>query len=297
MAFILNLENPFQSLEPEAERLFARETEYMAAPGFFQTGNSNLRRAAQRAMRRLSETPGFVHDPLVPFLALNYYDRSISRERIPGGWFFGLFVISCTVLAWKMRANGFSVAQLLGARPIRVGGVNMEVELGHVERMEFQILSVLNWETRSITPVCFTDFFMSLIGINDLQERQAFKERVFKNQILYMHRDIRFTQFRPSIIAIVGIIAESEEDRLADFWDPVLGSEFVVLDEMENCLNLLDMIRAEEIAGEAVVPQINEPPVVPQVHVVPPVPQDIEVPQVPPIERPPPSPPTPQNQE
>ncbi|KAH7843345.1 hypothetical protein Vadar_015527 [Vaccinium darrowii] len=267
MESILNLENPFQSLEPETERLFQMETEYMAAPNFFQNGNNNLRRAVQRIIRILSETPGLVHDRFVPFLALNYYDRCRSRYRVQGPGFFGVFVTGCITLAWKMRRNEFSVQQLLAARQLRFigdGGLQIQVEVRHIESAEFSILSVLNWRTRSIPPVCFMNFFMSLLGIDDPQQRRTLKQRVFGFQILYMYRDIRFTQFRPSIIAVVGIMAEREEDRLDDFWNPVRVCEFVNLEEMENCLNLLDMIRAEEIANAAVVPQIAAPPQVPQ---------------------------------
>ncbi|KAE9456559.1 hypothetical protein C3L33_11595, partial [Rhododendron williamsianum] len=188
-----------------------------------------LRRSARRTMLQLSNTPGFEHDPLVPFLALNYYDRCISRHPIPEDWYFGLFVIGCTTLAWKMRANGLSVEKLLGARPIRVGGELIEVEVGHVDRMESLINSALNQRRRSIRPSASSTT-----------------------------SDARFTKFRPSIIALVGIIAE-REDGLGDFWDHVFGSEFVDLndlDQIENCLNLLDMIRAEKIVEAAVEPKI-----------------------------------------
>ncbi|KAF7112234.1 hypothetical protein RHSIM_RhsimUnG0251900 [Rhododendron simsii] len=236
---------------------------------------------------QLSNTPGFEHDPLVPFLALNYYDRCISRHPIPANqesesgistvtlqkekdgedreddWYFGLFVIGCTTLAWKMRANGLSVKKLLGVRPIRVGSELIEVEVGHVDRMESLINSALNLPRRSITPfcfvnnlrsltitpVCFMSYFMSSMHINDQQERKILKELVFENHLLDMHHDARFTQFRPSIIALVGIIAE-REDGLGDFWDHVFGSEFVDLndlDEIENCINLLQMIKEEKI--------------------------------------------------
>ncbi|KAH7842758.1 hypothetical protein Vadar_008805 [Vaccinium darrowii] len=277
MAFILNLENPFQELELQTERLFQMETEYMAAPNFFQNGDNILRGAVRRIIQRNSETPGLVHDRAVPFLALNYYDRVISRYRVQEPGFFCLFVIGCTTLAWKMRTNGFSVQQFLAARqPTFIGADDLEVrvEVRHIERAEFAILSALNWRTRSITPVCFMNFFMSLLGIEDPQQRQTLKRRVLGHQILYMHSDIRFTRFRPSIIALVGIMAERQEDRQDDFWNPVRVCEFVNLEEMENCLNLLDIVRAEDILDAAVAPQIAAPPQVPQIAAPPQAPQN-----------------------
>ncbi|KAH7842432.1 hypothetical protein Vadar_005275 [Vaccinium darrowii] len=284
MAFILNLENPFQELELQTEILFQMETGYMAAPGFFQNGNINHRWGAQQVIRMLMETSGLVHDPFVPFLALNFYDRFISRFVILRPWFFSLFAICCTTLAWKTRRNDFSVQELLAASQPRityVGGLETVVQARHIEEMEFAILSVLNWRTRPITPVCFMNFFMSLLGIDDPQQRQALKEQVFEHQILYMHRDIRFTRFRPSIIAVVGIMAEREEDRQDDFWNPVRVCDFVNLEEMENCLNLLEMARAEEIAAAAVVPQNAPPPPAPQNAAAAVVPQNAPPPQVP----------------
>ncbi|KAF7144879.1 hypothetical protein RHSIM_Rhsim04G0002500 [Rhododendron simsii] len=208
----------------------------MAAPDFFENGDMHLRRNARRTMSQLSNTPGFEHDPLVPFLALNYYDRCISRHPIPAN---------------RESKSGISTVTLQkekdgedreGVRPIRVGSELIEVEVGHVDRMESLINSALNLPRRSITPfcfvnnlrsltitpVCFMSYFMSLMHINDQQERKILKELVFENHLLDMHHDARFTQFRPSIIALVGIIAE-REDGLGDFWYHVFGSEFVDL--------------------------------------------------------------------
>ncbi|CAL5393273.1 unnamed protein product [Camellia sinensis] len=179
-----NFENPFQEQELKPiEWLFETETQFMAAQGFFQNDEARrLRKIAVKKIRQLSQNGGFRHDPFVSFLAVNYYDRCISSYPLPGDEYsYGLFIISCVVIAWKMRKSGFYLPVFLETNRL------YNVDYRQIERMEHRILYALKWRMRSVTALCFLDFFISFYNFTDIQEIATFKRLTLECKLLHMH--------------------------------------------------------------------------------------------------------------
>ncbi|CAL5390644.1 unnamed protein product [Camellia sinensis] len=233
-----NFENPFQEQELKPiEWLFETETQFMAAQGFFQNDEARrLRKIAVKKIRQLSQNGGFRHDPFVSFLAVNYYDRCISSYPLPGDEYsYGLFIISCVVIAWKMRKSGFYLPVFLETNRL------YNVDYRQIERMEHRILYALKWRMRSVTALCFLDFFISFYNFTDIQEIATFKRQSLECKLLHMHYDARFTEFKPSTIAATALIAERPNiaPPPAFFCEPLLRCQYLNMDELENCHNLL----------------------------------------------------------
>ncbi|KAI7979878.1 putative cyclin-D6-1 [Camellia lanceoleosa] len=115
--------------------------------------------------------------------------------------------------------------------------------------MEHRILYVLNWQLQSVTPVCFLDFFISFFDIGDAEEIAAFKLRSIEYNLLHMHYDATYTEFKPSIIAATALIAERAQNAPPEnLSEPFLYCQFIDTDELENCLNILmEQARANNV--------------------------------------------------
>ena len=128
-----------------------------------------------------------------------------------------------------------------------------------INRMELLILDALNWRMRSITPFSFVHFFISLFELNDPSSSQPLKDRateiIFKAQngnslhsqafvqLLLVHlfffcsvkpyvfvAEIKFLEFKPSIIAASALLVASKErfpSQFPSFECSVYSCEFV----------------------------------------------------------------------
>ncbi|CAK9160181.1 unnamed protein product [Ilex paraguariensis] len=116
--------------------------------------------------------------------------------------------------------------------------INLQ-KLREIQRMEFLIISALDWRLRSITPLCFLGFFISLLNINDQHSEQVLKFKAEKI-VFRMHRDIEYTQFKPSIIAASAVLAIAKTmARYSDFKEAILSSNFVNRGDLKNCKRAL----------------------------------------------------------
>ncbi|XP_061978101.1 putative cyclin-D6-1 isoform X2 [Populus nigra] len=146
------------------------------------------------------------YDAFIPYLAVNYMDRFISKQEIPQGkpWILRLLVISCLSLAAKMRNAHFSVSDFQGEE----AGFIFDTQT--INRMELLILDALNWRMRSITPFSFVHFFISVLELKDPSSSQPLKDRateiIFKAQ-----NEIKFLEFKPSIVAASALLVASNE--------------------------------------------------------------------------------------
>lgn len=94
---------------------------------------------------------------LTAYLAVNYLDRFLYSGRFPvetKGWPLQLLSVACLSLAAKMEEP--LVPSLLD---LQVEGAKFIFEPRTIRRMEFLVLSVLDWRLRSITPFNFISFF------------------------------------------------------------------------------------------------------------------------------------------
>ncbi|KAK9269713.1 hypothetical protein L1049_001491 [Liquidambar formosana] len=230
----LHLENPFgEEHKPEAIRkLFNVESDFMVAEGYFESANASIRR--QEALQTIQQYSRN-DDRLVPYLAMNYFDRYFSRRPIPEEpqGILNIVAICCLTLALKMRHSEFSVTAFLNEQ-------NLNMNMKHITRMELLILSELKWRMRSVTAICFLDFFISLFNIDDQQLKANLKDGAITEVIfISMQHTIKFTQFRPSIIAASSLLAASAlmfPARLFEMREAIESCQFVQRGDLSNCI-------------------------------------------------------------
>lgn len=94
--------------------------------------------------------------PLTAYLSVNYLDRFIYCRGFPvaNGWPLQLLSVACLSLAAKMEEP--LVPSILD---LQVEGAKYIFEPRTIRRMEFLVLSVLDWRLRSVTPFSFIGFF------------------------------------------------------------------------------------------------------------------------------------------
>ncbi|PWA51070.1 CYCLIN D1,1 [Artemisia annua] len=94
--------------------------------------------------------------PLTAYLSVNYLDRFIYCRGFPvaNGWPLQLLSVACLSLAAKMEEP--LVPSIID---LQVEGAKYIFEPRTIRRMEFLVLSVLDWRLRSITPFSFIGFF------------------------------------------------------------------------------------------------------------------------------------------
>nr|XP_043626247.1 cyclin-D1-1 [Erigeron canadensis] len=94
--------------------------------------------------------------PLTAYLAVNYLDRFIYCRGFPvaNGWPLQLLSVACLSLAAKMEEP--LVPSIVD---LQVEGAKYIFEPRTIRRMEFLVLSVLDWRLRSVTPFSFIGFF------------------------------------------------------------------------------------------------------------------------------------------
>ncbi|ESW21644.1 hypothetical protein PHAVU_005G087500 [Phaseolus vulgaris] len=140
------------------------EQEFMPHRAFYtQSRNAHLRLIAVKTVVQLSE--GRVIDAYIPYIAMNYFDRFVS-------------------------SNPLSVRREAIYNPLRI------------MRMEFRILSGLNWRMRSVTPFHFLDYYYPTFKRIGGFKRESINEIIVQSQ-----GDVYFTQFRPSEIAMSALLA------------------------------------------------------------------------------------------
>ncbi|XP_052178865.1 putative cyclin-D6-1 [Diospyros lotus] len=232
---------PLQEHELQSFRkLFAVESVFMASEGYFQNRNiANFRQFAVSFIEEISKCENF--DAFVPYLALNYFDRFISRHELPRVVTSTdeenaiLLVISCLTIAWKMRIKSFNADLFMTARKLRLDRISFR-------KMEFHILNALQWRMLSLTPICFAKYFMSLLNLtpwNLAPNQRSVYEIIIRGQA-----EIEFTQFKPSIIAASAVLTTSLKlfpSRFEELKVTVSSSEFVSQEELLQCMNLMEM--------------------------------------------------------
>ncbi|KAJ0638197.1 putative cyclin domain-containing protein [Helianthus annuus] len=94
--------------------------------------------------------------PLTAYLSVNYLDRFIYCRGFPvgNGWPLQLLSVACLSLAAKMEEP--FVPSILD---LQIEGAKYIFEPKTIRRMEFLVLSVLDWRLRSVTPFSFIGFF------------------------------------------------------------------------------------------------------------------------------------------
>ncbi|KAK8656573.1 hypothetical protein V6N13_098520 [Hibiscus sabdariffa] len=144
-------------------------------------------------------------DPFKSYLAVNYLDRFLSSQAMLGD---GGFVFDAKT----------------------------------IERMEYAILGALKWRMRSITPFSFIPFFTSFFKLKDPLLRQALNsgavEIIFKAQT-----NVKFLEFKPSIIAASALLSASNElfpSQFPCFHKEISSCLYVHKENMLKCYNWME---------------------------------------------------------
>ncbi|KAI8009070.1 putative cyclin-D6-1 [Camellia lanceoleosa] len=204
--------HPFLQRNDEAfKKFFNVESEFMAAQGYSDNAEKAITRSIVVTLIEIL-SKGTDYDAFVPYLAVNYLDRFLSRkshlpalERNPRKN-TKLFAICCFTLASKMRNRDFSVPNFLAKRKLTTS-VNPLLFLV----MELRILTTLEWRMRSLTAINFMEYFYPFFKLRHPQPIRGFTRRDISQSILSVQGDIKFTQFKPSIIAASAVLSASFE--------------------------------------------------------------------------------------
>ncbi|KAB2637468.1 cyclin-D6-1 [Pyrus ussuriensis x Pyrus communis] len=228
--------------------LFASETDHMPSQNF----PSSSKHTGFYYTFRLEAISMFLQfqyscnlDPFIPYLAINYLDRFISKRDIPQGkpWVSRLVKVSCLSLAAKMKNTPFSSSDFQ-----RGEGFVFDVQT--VRKMELLILNTLDWRMRSITPFSFLHFFLSSLDLNDRPFTQALKNRA-SDIIFNAHAEIKFVGFKPSIIAASAVLSACHELLPLKFpFLKVSLSSFqnVNKESLLKCFNFMqEMVKSERL--------------------------------------------------
>ncbi|KAJ6292445.1 hypothetical protein OIU78_024591 [Salix suchowensis] len=201
-----DLENPLTSLKEylsdEIPDLFLSESDHVPSKNFLRCLRTSAEFYAsfrEEAISRILQAQySCNYDPFIPYLAVNYMDRFISRQEIPQGkpWILRLVVISCLSLAAKMKNKHFSISNF------------QEGETG------------FTFDTQTINR-------MELVAQNE----------------------IKFLEFKPSIIAASAILVASKErfpSQFPSFQRSIYSCEFVNEENLQKCFHALqEMVEME----------------------------------------------------
>uniref|UniRef100_A0A2N9IE50 B-like cyclin n=1 Tax=Fagus sylvatica TaxID=28930 RepID=A0A2N9IE50_FAGSY len=235
------LEDPLTSFQDHQSDthpiLFASESDHMPSQNFLtslKTSDSlaSFRREAISYMSQFSSNL----DPFVPYLAVNYMDRFVSKQEIPQGkpWVLRLLVVSSLSLAAKMKNTPFSLSDC------QRGEGNI-FDAQAINKMELLILDALDWRMRSITPFSFLDFFISLSKFQDPTLIQALKHRA-SELILHSLNEIKLLEYKPSMIAASALLSASHQLfplQFPSFNASILSCAHVNKENLMKCFNVL----------------------------------------------------------
>ncbi|GJN32705.1 hypothetical protein PR202_gb21227 [Eleusine coracana subsp. coracana] len=236
-----DLENPFTSPadEPIASLLDA-EGEHSPS---VSAAASAARRAAAGFISKVRFGGEVAVHPRVAYLALNYVDRYLSKRQLPGQqqpWAPRLLAISCLSLAAKMqRLPAFSIADIQRDE-------DFMLDAATVQRMERVVLDVLDWRTRSVTPLAFLGFFLSACYPPPPHPSQiaAVKARAI-DLLLRVQPEVKMAEFSPSVAAAAALVAATGEiaaENLPAFRAGVAACPFVNSEKLRECGEVMAVV-------------------------------------------------------
>ncbi|KAF5475578.1 hypothetical protein F2P56_007372 [Juglans regia] len=232
------LEDPLTSFQEHQSDaipdLFASESDHMQSQEFlssFKTSDFHVsfRREAISYILQRSRNM----DPFIPYLAINYTNRFISKQDIPEKpWMLRLLALSCLSLAAKMKSIPFLPSDFKGEK-------DCCFETQAINKMELLILDALDWRMRSLTPFPFLYFFLSIFQLKDPPLRQALKLRAIEI-IFQSHNEIELLKHKPSIIAASALLSASYELfplQFPSFKASILTCKYVNKENLMKCFN------------------------------------------------------------
>ncbi|CAI0460789.1 unnamed protein product [Linum tenue] len=201
-----DLENPLTSHHGDhsdtSPSLFLVESDHMPSFSYSKSVKTpagfafSFRRQAVSSILQVS----CCFDPFLSYLAVNYLDRFLSHQGMPG------------------NANR--------------GGIMFDTETIH--RMEALILGALKWRMRSVTPFSFLSFFIHYFQLKDPPLIQALRARATET-ILRAQNEGKMVGFKPSLIAASALLSACHELfplQFSCYRDAILSCSYVNNKEM-----------------------------------------------------------------
>ncbi|KAF5726766.1 cyclin-D1-1-like [Tripterygium wilfordii] len=221
----------------EDERHFVPGVDYLSQ---FQSRSLDASAREQSVAWILKVQAYYGFQPLTAYLSVNYLDRFLYSRRLPqtNGWPMQLLSVACLSLAAKMEEP--LVPSLLD---LQGEGAKYIFEPRTVRRMEFLVLSVLDWRLRSITPFTFVTFFAC--KLDPTGNYVAFLIKRATRIIFSNVQEASFVEYWPSSIAAAAILcAANEIPNLSLIVDPQHAESWCGGLSKEKIIRCYRLIRA-----------------------------------------------------
>ncbi|KAL0443473.1 UNVERIFIED_CONTAM: putative cyclin-D6-1 [Sesamum latifolium] len=185
-----------ESARESLGRLISAEEYFTLPESYLDIENLGyLRKYAVEYIEKQSKCENF--DALIPYVAMTYFDRFMSRGEIPPvvKTLFAninLCLISCLSLAWKLRTKTFVLSEFLKEKKL------IKFSARDVLRMEMYICRRLDWRMRALTPISFVEY---IIPVLPLRRESPSLRRPVRQLIVKSQFDMSFTKYRPSVVA------------------------------------------------------------------------------------------------
>lgn len=192
--------------------------------------------------------------PLSFCLSINYLDRFLSVYELPIGktWRGQLLAVACLSIAAKMEETSVPLTV-----DLQVGEPKFIFEGKTIRRMEFLVMSTLNWKMKASTPCSFIDYFLGKINDDD-QIQSGFLISRSIQLILSTVKGIDFLEFRPSEIAAAVAISVSGEVKPVDIDRAMSCFILVGKGRVLKCLQLIQQLGlsrgSANLGGSASIP-------------------------------------------
>ncbi|KAM6553630.1 hypothetical protein CsatB_014392 [Cannabis sativa] len=193
-------------------------------------------------------------DPLIPYLALTYFDRFFTRgnflPRVMGSndHNVDLMAICCLTLAWKLRKGNFKLSKFKVDKP--------ELEILTAKKlmaMEFAILEGLNWDLRVLTALCFVPYFAPKFAFTDGLSYRTISEIIVNSQ------EIKIKRQKPSVIAALALLVASSHlypQKFHSFRDQMISEGIIEEVHIKDCVELMiELCNSLELTFETIKPQ------------------------------------------
>ncbi|KAL2523606.1 putative cyclin-D6-1 [Abeliophyllum distichum] len=223
-------------------QLFNVEKEFMPPSIYAETFLFHaFRKIATSFIETNSECDNF--DAFIPYLAMNYIDRFVSTRDIPivirrpASKNTYLFLTCCLTIASKMRNDSFKLSEFLKNRR------HLQFETKDVSQMELSICAGLQWKMRSVTSICFADYFINLLPRSPTR---PFLLRFVHHLIVISQGDIELTKYSPSLVAASAVLVASTKlfpANYDEFKRLILSSEHICthcLEEVSKCIETIE---------------------------------------------------------
>ncbi|KAF8087402.1 hypothetical protein N665_0587s0009 [Sinapis alba] len=217
------------------DSLFLVGVQHMPSSHYFHSLKSSAFLLSNRkhAISSIIQYSRKFDDQSLTYLAVNYLDRFLSNQDMSQAkpWILKLISLSCVSLSAKMRKPEIAIRHLL------VEGEMFDAQM--IERMENVILGALKWRMRSVTPFSFFSFFLSLLELKDnpLVLKHSLKSQA-TDLTLNLQHDIKFLEFKPSVIAATALLFASSELcslQFPCFSNRIYQCTYVNKDELMKC--------------------------------------------------------------